>query len=149
MAKHKNEKQHKKDGTYRPARHKTVPLAVSIPPMPPDLSPSAQAQWNNITQQLFTAGYITDLDGVSMRLLVESIELYLIACDDCKENGIKLATAKGWMQNPALGARNVAWKQINTICKQYGMTAISRTGLAGSEGGEEDDTEQLVFGIVS
>jgi len=149
MAKQKNEKQHKKDGTYRASRHKTVPLAVSIPPMPPDMSPAAQAQWHTITQLLFSAGYITDLDGVSMRLLCESIEIYVMALDDVRENGITLQTQKGCMQNPALGAKNTAWKQIHTICKQYGMTAIARTGLAGNENPDEDETDTLLFGLAS
>ena len=136
-------------GTKNKGRKNGRHLVASIPPMPQDLSPVAQAHWNTITQQLYEAGYLTDLDGVSMRLLAESLEIYIEAVDDVRQNGIKLQTQKGWMANPALGAKNTAWKQIHVICKQYVMSVSARNGVKGNDHEEDDDTESVVFGIVS
>src|SRR5262249_49618430 len=131
---------HRRQGTYQPSRHAGPALPVSIPEMPADLPPAAQAAWKNITQMLFSAGLVAELDQLSLRMLVESVWLYHEAHDDIVAKGLVIQTTNGnWVQNPSVGIRNKAWLQIVTLCKQFGMTPTARTGLGPGAVPEDDD----------
>jgi len=121
---------HKKRGTFKPSRHAGPELAIEMPQMPPDLAPKAQAAWNVIGAKLLAAGLIADLDQLALRMLCESVELYLDAADIVREQGLVAGGGgSGMYQHPAVGIRNRAWAQIVKLCGEFGMTCAARTGL--------------------
>ena len=121
---------HKKSGTYRKDRHKGPELEVQAPQMPPDLLPKAQAAWNVIVMKLMEAGLVADLDQLALRMLSESVELYLDACDLIREQGLVAGGGdSGLYQHPAVGIRNKAWAQIVKLCGEFGLTPAARVGL--------------------
>ncbi|MDE2427041.1 MAG: phage terminase small subunit P27 family [Elusimicrobia bacterium] len=120
---------HKLRGTLREDRHAGPEMPVMVPQMPPDLGPVAQGAWNVITAKLLSAGLIADLDQLPMRLLCESVELYLEACDVVKRDGLIVASVKAIYQHPAVGIRNKAWAQIVKLCREFGMSPSARCGL--------------------
>lgn len=135
MSHRKTESEHRANGTFRPGRHRGVQLPVEVPPMPPDLKPAAQAAWNLLTADAKTAGLISRVDGLAMRLLCESVALYLEAQDVIAEHGIvvledmKDGKAKRQKTNPAVIVRAKAVAEIVTLLKKFGLTPADRRGL--------------------
>jgi len=142
---------HKRKGNYRPSRHGGPELKASLPIAPPDLSPTAAAQWAVIGNELAESGLISLVDRTAFRMLCESVAVYLEAMDEIKNKGMIAYTEKGFpIQHPAVGIRNTAWTQIIAACKQFGMTPSSRTGLhLETKQGNDDVAEILGLRVVS
>ncbi len=136
---------HKRQGTYRPERHGRLVLPVELPDAPADLHPTAAAAWNIIGGHVKTAGVIARVDLYALRLLCESIKLYLDAQDEIEERGVTLIEMstvgnEKTVINPAVRVRSQVWREIVKLLTQFGMTPASRTGLtAGEPGGGPDD----------
>ena len=140
--------QHQQDGTYRADRHGSGTLPVEIPGKPGDLTPVASAAWNTITKHLESAGLVSSIDGHAIRLLCESWELYLDACEKIAADGliVQSVTKAGTndVPNPAIRIRDAAWKQVYLMLRQFGMTPSARTGLNLTPAGGQDPFERLL-----
>lgn len=129
-------------GNYRPSRHGNALLPVEVPPAPADLAPKAQAFWNVVTEELRRAGLISFCDGKMLRLAADSWEIYWLAMDDITERGI--LNDKRTALNPAVKARDNAWKQLVTVLAKFGMAPAARTGLrVSNEQGEHSEEERV------
>lgn len=106
--------------------------------MPPDLAPFARACWDKVTIHLYKLGVISLVDDVALRLLCESWQAYLEADDDLAEHGLTVEWKSGRRANPAWKIKMDAHDRIMRIAQQYGLTALSRTGL---KLGEDVDPE--------
>jgi P27 family predicted phage terminase small subunit len=124
---------HKKRGTFQPSRHsgpdsKPVP---GIPEPPADLTEAAREAWISIAGKLLDAKLLTALDDLALRLMAESVDMYLRAGREIEHWGLTSVTDKGnTIQHPAVAVRNKAWSQIVKLCQEFGMTPAARTGLA-------------------
>lgn len=134
---------HKRNGTYRPGKHGGPALRVELPESPPDMCPVAVAQWNIIGRQLAEAGLVSTIDQTALRMLCESMALYLESCDLIKTEGLVVG-GKTKYQHPAVGIRNKAWAQIVTVARQFGMTPSARTGLHLESKQEDDDVSKIL-----
>jgi len=136
---------HKRAGNYRPSQHGRLTLPVEIPDAPADLHPTAAAAWNVIGGHVKAAGVVARIDLYALRLLCESIKLYLDAQDEIEERGITLIETstvgnEKTIINPAVRIRSQVWAEIVKLLTQFGMTPASRTGLAtGDTTGVTDD----------
>jgi P27 family predicted phage terminase small subunit len=141
--------EHVTAGTFRKGRHAGPSMPVEPPPMPPDMSPAAQACWNTVVEECRFAGVLARVDGKAMRLLAESWALYLDAQDSIREHGIVISepTAHGGNRvkaNPACAIRSKAWKEVQTILAKFGLTPADRTGLkAGANVGESNKRDDV------
>jgi P27 family predicted phage terminase small subunit len=146
----KPERQHKDNGTHRPGLHSSPRLPVEAPAMPPDITGKAQAAWNILSRQLVEMGVVAAVDMVALRLLCESIRVYMEADDEVQKYGItymeETKAGEKRVQNPACRVRNSAWAQVTTMLRQFGLTPASRTGMAFDQA--ENDEEQEVANIL-
>ena len=119
--------------------------------MPPDVVGHAQAAWNTISRHLETAGLVTEIDGLALRMLCESWALYLEACDDIRSQGlIVLSVTKAGenrIANPSIKIRSDAWKQVYMMARQFGLTPSSRTGLDTNTLTDDGDDLAGILGI--
>lgn len=120
-------------GTYRQDRHGNRGLPATIPPCPQGMSPTARKQWRSLARTLARAGLISHVDGLSLRLLAESIDIYLTASSKVTAQTMVVKTVNGnVIQNPFLAIRNRAWEQIVKLAASFGLTPADRNGLSFS-----------------
>ena len=97
------------------------------------MSPTARQQWRSLARKLARAGLISQVDGLSLRLLAESIDLYLNASAKITPQTMVVKTVNGnVIQNPFLAIRNRAWEQIVKLAANFGLTPADRNGLSFS-----------------
>lgn len=97
------------------------------------MSPTARRQWRSLARTLARAGLISQVDGLSLRLLAESIDLYLTASAKITAPTLVVKTTNGNpIQNPYLAIRNRAWEQVVKLCANFGLTPADRNGLSFS-----------------
>ncbi len=144
---------HKQTGYFRPSRHGNLALPVEIPPAPKDLSKTAKATWEVVTEQLLAAGLVSRIDLHALRLLCESMDLYLIATQEIRKHGVTIlqemtSGAQKRVVNPAIRVRSDAWRQVVILLKQFGMSPAARTGLRTGEAGNDTDDQALIAQIL-
>lgn len=140
--------QHLAQGTFRRGRHAAATLPVEVPPMPPDLSPAAQACWNVVAEDLRFSGIVSRVDGKALRLLAESWALYLEAEDAIRKHGA-VVEGRGMLRpNPAIAVRATVTKEIMAILRQFGLTPQARgavrVGAGSSEGGDKSKVADIL-----
>jgi P27 family predicted phage terminase small subunit len=97
------------------------------------MAPTARKHWRGLARTLAQAGLISQVDGLSLRLLAESIDLYLTASAKVPPNSLVIKTANGnVIQNPFLSIRNRAWEQIVKLAGSFGLTPADRSGMSFS-----------------
>ena len=117
-------------GTYRKDRHGNVQLPTRIPKCPKGMSTIARKHWRRLAKLLDRAGIIGEIDGLSLRLLAESIDLYLTATEKMAQHGLVAKTTGGnVIQNPFLAIRNRAFEQIVKLAGSFGLTPEARNGM--------------------
>jgi P27 family predicted phage terminase small subunit len=147
---------HKKRGTFQPSRHggPEPPAIAGLPEPPGDLTEAAREAWLSIAAKLLDAKLLTALDDLALRLLAESVDMYLRAGREIEHWGLTSVTDSGnTIQHPAVAVRNKAWAQIVKLCQEFGMTPAARTGLhvdvkAASDGKAEAMAKILGFKIM-
>jgi P27 family predicted phage terminase small subunit len=118
-------------GTYRQDRHGNRGLPTTIPKCPAGMTPSARQHWRRLARTLAQAGLISQIDGLSLRLLAESIDLYLTASSKVTGNNLVVKTVNGnVIQNPFLAIRNRAWEQVTKLAGSFGLTPADRNGMS-------------------
>lgn len=145
--------EHQANGTFRKDRHPGPSLPVEVPPMPPDLSPTAQARWNVIAEHVRFSQVVSRVDGEALRLLCESWALYLEAQDILSRDGITIteSTAAGGARvkvHPAVQVRSDAQKQITGLLRQFGLTPAARTTIRPGGGGKSKAEGERVDSIL-
>jgi P27 family predicted phage terminase small subunit len=125
---------HRRRGSYREDRHGGVTPPVEAPKRPADLSKAAEPVWNELATLLQENQLVTKMDGLALRLLSESIELYRKATDLITQEGAILdtETMSGEARriiNPAIKVRDSAWTQIQKMCSEFGLTPKARNSL--------------------
>lgn len=94
------------------------------------MTPTARKYWKHLAGILNRAGIISQVDGLSLRLLAESIDLYLTATEKLSAHGLVAKTANGnVIQNPFLPIRNRAWEQIVKLAGSFGLHPEARNGM--------------------
>lgn len=139
--------EHKRNGTHKPSRHAAPVLPVEAPVMPPDITGKAQAAWNVLSRQLVEMGVIASVDMVALRLLCESLRMYVEADDEVKAHGItyleETKIGERRVKNPACAIRATAWAQVLTMLRQFGLTPAARTGIPFDQQAENDDEAEV------
>lgn len=150
----KPKQHHQATGNYRPSRHGALNLPVEIPPVPEDLTEAAADTWAVVTEQLLAAGLVSRIDLHALRLLCESMDLYLLASEEIQLYGVTIdqemtTGAVKRVVNPAVRVRSDAWRQVVILLKQFGMSPASRTGLRLGDEGEADDDKARIAKILN
>jgi P27 family predicted phage terminase small subunit len=121
---------HVLQGTYREDRHGNVRLPVRIPQCPAGMTPAARKHWRRLVKILDRAGIISEVDGLSLRLLAESYDTYLTANEKLAAHGLIAKTTNGTViQSPFLSIRNRAWEQFVKLGGSFGLNPAARNGM--------------------
>jgi P27 family predicted phage terminase small subunit len=113
------------------------------------MTDAAREAWRWIAGKLLDAKLLTALDDLALRLMAESVDMYLRAGVEIEHYGLTSVTDKGnTIQHPAVAVRNKAWSQIVKLCQEFGMTPAARTGLAVDAKSAEDDKAQAMAKIL-
>ena len=116
--------------------------------MPPDLEPFAKRMWEKLSVDLVSLGVITLYDGLALRLLCESWQKYLETKDEIARDGWTVEWKSGKRAHPSARMNREAWGQIVELCRHFGLTPLSRTGLpVGEEVQDTDEEEALRWSI--
>lgn len=117
-------------GTYRKDRHGNVRIPTTMPKCPVGMTPSAKKHWRRLAKLLDQAGIIGEVDGLSLRLLAESIDLYLTATAKITAHGLIAKTTNGnVVPSPFLAIRHRAWEQIVKLAGSFGLYPEARNGM--------------------
>ena len=120
----------------------------ALPPRPAGLTKVAGKVWEELGPQLVTAGLLTVIDGKAFMLLCNNIA-------DFDAVQAKLATIDDWVaetpnkflvQSVWWTIRNRLHDDILKMCKEFGMTPASRSGLKAAA---DASNQQDLFGGAS
>lgn len=124
-------------GKHRLNQNEPKP-GLRIPPAPEWLSADARKEWDNITGQLYAVGCLTGVDHAVLAAYCQSYgrweqaERALAECarEDPENFGLVVKSAKGMsMQNPLVGAANVAMAAVCKYAAEFGMTPSARSRI--------------------
>lgn len=105
-------------------------------PAPAHLNPRALAEWRRLAPELTLLGTLTNVDRAAFAAYCEAWAIYVqaqeviddLARKDESGMGAMLITTKSGntIQNPLLGIRNQALKQVVRYAAEFGFTPASR-----------------------
>lgn len=138
---------HKLEGTYQSCRHAGPRPELAEPGEPEGLTGDALKMWRKYSPIISEMGIYTDADELAFRMLCESYALYVAACKDIEKNGqyetqLNRMGNVYYTENPSVKQRAKHWREVIDICRQFGLTPSSRTGLhVGKK--EENEISEL------
>ncbi|HET6324656.1 MAG TPA: phage terminase small subunit P27 family [Planctomycetaceae bacterium] len=144
----KSKEQHKREGTFNATRHGKGELPRSVPPMPADMNESAAAFWKPISLMLDTAGLLTEMDGLALRMLCETLVVRREALDSITTLGVLVDGYRGSkVKNPAIAIYHTSTSAAMAICRQLGLTPKAREGMTVMPEPEMDDEMSEILGF--
>lgn len=134
----------------RPLNDAEPKLALSIPTPPPELSDAAKVEWGRVSERLFRAGILTEIDRGALAAYCQSYGRWIhaeramarLAEADKTTGGLLIKTTNGnAIQNPLVGIANKAAADMVRYAAEFGMTpsARSRIKAEGKAAGDEAD----------
>jgi len=124
-------------------------LKPALPEPPASLTAAAKAEWARLSQELFDAGLLTNVDRDALATYCEFWADWVDARSHIDVPGGKVfITEKGYQQqSPWVGMANKAAANMLRIAAEFGLTPASRARLAvAPPKTEEDEIEEKVFG---
>lgn len=135
----------------RPLNEREARPGARVPPAPRWLSAGAKREYRRLGKLLLGVGLMTEIDGVALGMLCESLAMYDQAKKVLGEQqlGLIVVSDKGnTYQHPAVGLMNSARADVLRWAREFGMTPSARSRIAVDSGGEEPSLADLLFGEV-
>ena len=144
----------KLQGTYRnnqePVKEPMVVPDAPKMPRPPeryakDMSEAALAYWALVEPDLQAAGLFKVMDVATLvkwcRLSADIDELQ----KDLAENGYSYKTDNGYRnERPEVRSLSRLWDMYKAVCREFGLTPLSRDGIRKPEQDTMNDLERLM-----
>jgi P27 family predicted phage terminase small subunit len=135
-------------GTDRPDRvnpREPQPSADGVSP-PAWLKGKARTHWKQIAPILQDMQILTVADETALAMLCDALAEYIEAQQVLRKEGrtYKTYTEAGapmWRTRPESGIANDAWRRVNSMLGQFGMTPASRTKVVS---GTSDDSDSIL-----
>lgn len=142
--------------------HKQHPERVNhdepIPPQgeivrPAWVTPKARKHWAHFLANIRSMNVGTPVDADALGVLCNALQEYIDAAREVQKDGITIREQRYdsdggqfWTvkSNPAVAARSDAWRRMNTMLQQFGLTPSSRAKLKVEKPEEEDEFEKLM-----
>lgn len=129
-------------------RGEPVP-SMDKPKCPTHLSDSAKKKWRQLSEILYSARLLTEIDGDALSRYCEAWATWVDAKKKVTASGMVVKTALGNpIQNPYLSIANHASEQMNKIAVEFGMTPSSRSRISLPQGDNEPSLEEQLFQMV-
>lgn len=155
-----------KSGSRKYQRDQTNKLIDSTKDMtilsaepPSNLEGLAAIAWEKLVPMLNEAGFVKAIDASSVELLCMNIEMYKLAYESIKKDGIQSPIYKtslspltgevvskdftGFKRNPATQIIDSATAKINSLSTLLGLTPASRANLLEAVGSNNEDEQSL------
>lgn len=99
--------------------------------------------WAHLAAILAPMGLLTTADADKLALCCDAYADYLAAVEAIRDEGITLhkTTDRGGesvIANPAVAIRNDAWRRVDHVLSEFGMSPVARSKV-GANGGEDAD----------
>lgn len=107
------------------------PPMESAPEMPVWLSPAGAEYWPRLIAQLIAGKQVQAVDTEAVGLLCERIAQYVALRAEATMN--VHITPSGERTHPLVKLRDEAFRDIQSLCRELGMTPIGRKGLAAPQ----------------
>jgi P27 family predicted phage terminase small subunit len=123
-------------------------LAPGVPRTPDDLTPCELIEWDAITELLFNAGRLTQLDGGSLKAYCRSVCEWNAAYADLQKFGYYSVAGTGAQKLSAqLNRFNLTDRCYQRWCSELGLSPKSRPLAVVQEGeGESESLEDILSG---
>ena len=127
------------DGHRRKEREQnTVKVDGSIG-VPKWLSKPEKAFCKKLIKELKPIGIANKLDSLALAMLSQALHQYFNLDEQVRAMGEVLTGRDGnKVKNPLLSPRDNAWTRVIAICKEFGLTPVSRARLAIAAQAEAD-----------
>lgn len=140
-------------GTDRPDRvnaNEPKPSTDGVKP-PSWVKGKARTHWKKIAPMLSDMGILTVADETALGLLCDALAEYIAAQDVMRSEGrtYKTYTEAGapmWRPRPESAMAQDAWRRVNAMLGQFGMTPASRTKLSTNTKDESDSILDQLWG---
>ena len=129
-------------------------VAPGRPKRPTWLAVKARRHWHQAVQALEGMGVLTVADGPAVALLANALAEYIEAAREVEERGLTFMDVRLDKEgtvissvirpNPATAVRADAWRRVNLMLQQFGLTASSRSKVKVEKPEEEDALEALL-----
>lgn len=124
------------------------------PTRPAWLSKDARRYWSSAIRMLSEMGVLTRVDGTAVALMCNALAEYVEAAAEVDKRGLVLEETRyskdgdvlgeSIKANPAVQARADAWRRVNLMLQQFGLTASSRAKIKVEKPQEEDEFDALM-----
>jgi P27 family predicted phage terminase small subunit len=134
-------------GTDRPDRvnaNEPKPSADGVK-APSWVKGKARTQWKKIAPMLQDMGVLTVADETALGLLCDALAEYIEAQEMLRKLGrsyavITEAGSEMWRPRPEVSMAQDAWRRVNNMLGQFGMTPSSRAKLSAITSDEDGDS---------
>jgi P27 family predicted phage terminase small subunit len=125
-------------------------LERAIPKCPTQLSAEARREWKRITEQLYAAGLIANLDRSAIAIYCEAWATWGKAKAEVRKYGHVAFSSNGTSyQHPSVGVMNTAAEMMRKMLIEFGCTAASRSKVVSLPGAKEKSLADELFDGVT
>ncbi|MCH7475648.1 MAG: phage terminase small subunit P27 family [Gemmatimonadetes bacterium] len=141
---------HKRDGTYRPARHggRNEPefRRPDFQP-PPELDKLAKKEWKRLAGELAALGLLTRADRATFAAYCQAWSDWIQLTDTLNKMGdVTYTTANGYVGiTPLIHTRQKAWQMMKEAATRFGLDPSSRASLDVSPLPTDVETDEDFF----
>jgi P27 family predicted phage terminase small subunit len=146
-------------GTLAPSRQpkdELTPDYITDHEAPSELNEWGVELWNNLFEEYGKVKLITKLDIGSMLIMCNEYGTYMEADDLIKAEGLQIfvdifdkngqVIGQRKEANPMIRVRDNASKQYTMLCKEFGLTPVSRSKISAPKIENEKDELEMLMG---
>jgi P27 family predicted phage terminase small subunit len=131
----------------RPLNPHEAHPAVRIPSAPSELDDAAKKEWRRMSKILLRLGLLTEVDRAAFTGYCVAWSQWMGAMAQVQKLGPIIKSPTGFpIQNPYLAVANRAWKTVQGLLVEFGMTPASRSRVSAATSSDSDD-ETHFFGV--
>ena len=106
-------------------------IAGPIITCPPELGPSARAEWDRVVGELIQNGTITGLDRAALASYCVAYTMYIDAVESIQTYGMMVKSPNGYpQQSPYVSIANKQFEIMMRVGADFGFTPAARDRLA-------------------
>ena len=134
-------------GSWRANQRGSEPQLTSERPRRPKwLIGRARTEWEILVPELLAARLLSKVDRIELALLCQRYADYLDALDIVEAEGMMMETTNGnWIQHPAVGIMNQAWRDVIKLGANFGLSPADRASLTVTEPAKKPEAKSKFF----
>lgn len=102
------------------------------------LQPQTKSYMRSVITELEATGAIKDVDSGALSMLAENYDLFLLASEQVKREGLMIEGRAGMVKHPLLKVATDAQIQALKVMQEFGLTAKSRERIKSLQQGDAE-----------